>query len=527
MNQDFINRIYNAFSLKPKSIIYFIGIGGIGMSGIAQILHHAGYTVYGSDNNENYIVNTLRSVGIEVKIGQKADNIPLNTDLIIYSSAIKNTNIELVNAYDYGIKTISRGSALALLVSSFANSFAIAGTHGKTTTTAMLAALMSNVDTNFLPTIVNGGFIQQFSNNAVFGNQDIIITEADESDKSFLLLPCKNAIITNIEPEHLENYDGDFNKQLSAYKEFMTKLPNDGNLVYCHDDIELTNIIQNSKNEINAFTCSYGITESADVQIITEEIQENKTVFKLKFSEKIIEKVPTLQKYNIKENEFFMNTYGHHNVLNMTGAIVMSLLSQQTVDEIYQRLTFFQGVKRRFSKIGTFHEMTVIDDYAHHPTEVEAVIKMARIVLTSQKKDRSIDTIKEKYQIEKDSNNIIAESENQSAYMNKKSERIIAVFQPHRYTRLASLMPQFAEALSKADIIIISDVYSAGEDEIHGVNAQNLIDLCTHYNCYAIYLENKNSLPDLIDKVGRKNDLILCMGAGDITNWAYNLASQK
>ncbi len=494
-------------------VIYFIGIGGIGMSSIAQILSYAGYKVCGSDSGSSYITERLVSLGIDVKIGQDPNNIPADTDLVIYSTAIKADNCELISCEDRGIRAIHRAEALALLLSSYSNAIGVTGAHGKTTTTAMLATVLFSC--NGSPTVINGGLLNRFESNAIFGTGDIIVTEADESDGSFLLLPLRSAIMTNIDKEHLENYQHSYDELQKAYEQVICKLPDNGFLVYCCDDRILGSIVDGLREghipKLRAAACSYGLLPESDVQIIEYNANGGGTSFRLKFSNRMLTDIKksvarsdlanssnvtdTYIENDYVNHSFFIPTYGLHNVLNMTAAISMALLSgYRDIDMIAQGVESFAGVKRRFTLLGEFHGMDVVDDYAHHPAEIKAVLEMARLTLNNKPET--------------------------SEYIS----RIITIFQPHRYSRLFALMDEFAEELSKSDLLIISDVYGAGEDKIEGGDAKTLIAKCKDYGCNAMYLENRSDLGELLPKVGREGDILLFMGAGDITNWARDIA---
>lgn len=478
--------------LKPGTIIYFIGIGGIGMSSLAQIFAALGYQVQGSDTARSYITDKLLSSGIKVFIGQDQANIPENTGYVIYSSAIKNDNCEFLACQTRGIKLIHRAEALAFLLASSNKAIGVAGTHGKTSTTAMLATLMKSC--NKSPTIINGGFINDLQSNALLGDEDITITETDESDKSFLLLPLNNAIVTNIDKEHLENYNNSFKELLDAYKEFIIRLPPDGALVYCYDDENLRQVVKEASAELKTQTFSYGLDPSSDVQIVTYEANSQGTSFEITF--KLQVSSSKLNHLSNKSYKFFIPTYGRHNILNMTGALVMAiLLGCVDITGLTLGVESFAGVKRRFTIVKEFHGMTLIDDYAHHPVEIKSVLEMARLMLLNRPQ-----TLENK---------------------------IIVVFQPHRYSRLAVLSKEFAEELSKADVLFISEVYGAGEAQIPGVNSANLLAKCKEIGCQAIALEKKDDLNFLLPKVGKRGDLVIFMGAGDITNWPRELEESK
>jgi UDP-N-acetylmuramate--alanine ligase len=436
----------------PLSIgtIHFVGIGGIGMSGIAEVLHNLGYVVQGSDIADNYNTKRLADAGIRVMVGHRAENVG-QAQVVVVSSAVKADNPEVLAAHARHIPVVRRAEMLGELMR-LKWSIAVGGTHGKTTTTSMIAQLL--VAAKYDPTVINGGIINALGTNAHLGSGDWMVVEADESDGSFLRLPATIAVVTNIDPEHLDHY-GSFDRVRDAFAQFVENVPFYGFACLCADHPEVQALIPRvSDRKI----ITYGLSVSADVRAANE----SRSIVGLR-----------------------LPMFGRHNVQNALAAI--SVAAEMGIDDesIRQGLASFTGVKRRFTKTGEAHGITVIDDYGHHPVEIAAVLKAAR-----------------------------------QAY----GGRVIAVVQPHRYTRLAQLRDQFATCFADADAVIVADVYAAGEAPLEGVNRDMLVTALRRAGQReVIALDQPSDLPEIVWQVARPGDLIVCLGAGSITNWAYAL----
>lgn len=466
--------------------IHLIGIGGIGMSGIAKILVHKGYKVQGSDLSAN---QDLIKLGIKVfPRGHNELNLyyngDINTDikLVIKSSAIKNDNSELILAKKIGIPVISRGEALVAITKGKFN-IGVTGTHGKTTTTAMIWRLLSDKS----PTIINGGIINDVDSNAVLGTSDIMITEADESDGSFLLHHNDISVITNIAPEHIDYY-GSFDNVIAAYYKFIS---NTIQYVVSYNEIinritKLTKLdIPEAKFQNRPNIITYGLTEDANVFAKNVNITSDGIYFDVKFD---------LPQSKGKLSNVLLPTYGKHNVLNALAAITTSLLiDSKNLEALKSNLSKFKGVKRRFSIISSeFSKITVIDDYAHHPDEILAVLNMTKEWIESKSKTQG---------------------------------RIIVIVQPHRYSRLHLLMSDFIDVLSSdiIDHLIILEVYSAGENNIYNVSSADLVNSVQRTNVRLV--SDITCLIDIIQQIAREGDVVLCLGAGDITNIAKTITN--
>lgn len=460
--------------------IHFIGIGGIGMSALAKILKLRGYSVQGSDIKDNDITQELENLGINVMQGHSADHIA-GASLIVKSSAIADNNVELIAAYKKQLKIISRADILAMIMQPY-YSIAVTGTHGKTTTTALIGVLCT--EGNLMPTIINGGVINQYSSNAINGDGSILITEADESDGSFLKLPVDIAVITNIDSEHMDFYHNMHNV-ICAYKQFIEKIASTGYGVLCYDHPvvkEISGLLPESS------LISYGIAKQADINAHNIKTVITGSTFDIAISEKIVEKM-NLQ-YNVLEG-VYLNLYGQHNVQNALAAVAVAIKMGISKEIILKTLANFQGIKRRFTVTGEVNGIRVIDDYAHHPKEIEASLKVAKSIASL------------------------------------RGGKVIAVMQPHRYTRLANLMEEFSTAFSDADQIIICEVYEAQEFPIAGINSQVLTEKINKKTGKdIILLDEFSNLPIIINQTAKTNDIVILLGAGDITNYAYELPRQ-
>ena len=450
--------------------IHFIGIGGIGMSGIAEVMHNLGYSVQGSDVAEGYVVEGLRKKGIKVMIGHKAENLG-DAAVVVTSTAIKRGNPEVELALEKRVPVIRRAEMLAELMR-LKSTVAVAGTHGKTTTTSMIAALLDagGVD----PTVINGGIINSYGSNARLGDSDWMVVEADESDGSFLRLDGTIAVVTNIDPEHLDHY-GSFDAVKKAFVEFIENVPFYGLAILCLDHPEVQAIIPRIRDRR---IMTYGFSAQADVR------GDNVTPF------------PGGNRFDVTVRSRDGSTRvitgielpmpGRHNVQNSLAAIAVGLEMGMSDADIQRGFAKFGGVKRRFTKVGDVEGVAVIDDYAHHPVEIRAVLAAAR---------------------------------------EGAQGRVIAVCQPHRYSRLDNLMDEFASCFNDADIVYVAPVYAAGEAPLDGVDAAALVsNLKRRGHHSAAVIADAASLAAEIAKTARASDLVVCLGAGDITKWAAGLA---
>ncbi|CAN5364397.1 UDP-N-acetylmuramate--L-alanine ligase [soil metagenome] len=454
--------------------IHFIGIGGIGMSGIAEVMHNLGYSVQGSDVAEGYVIEGLRKKGIKVMIGHKAENLG-DAAVVVTSTAIKRGNPEVELALEKRVPVIRRAEMLAELMR-LKNTVAVAGTHGKTTTTSMIAALLGagGID----PTVINGGIINNYGSNARLGAGDWMVVEADESDGSFLRLDGTVAVVTNIDPEHLDNY-GSFDRVKDAFVEFVENVPFYGAAMLCLDHPEVQAILPRVQDRR---IVTYGFSAPADIRgdNVTPVPGGNR------FDVQIRERDGSTRR--IEGIELPMP--GRHNVLNAMAAIGVALYLGVDDATVRSGLSGFGGVKRRFTKVGEITveggNAIVIDDYGHHPVEIKAVLAAAREGVKG---------------------------------------RVIAVVQPHRFTRLRDLMEDFQQAFNDADGVYVTPVYRAGEEPIDGVDADALVaGLKRRGHRAAVTIADAGALADALTADLQPNDMIVCLGAGDITKWAAGLA---
>jgi UDP-N-acetylmuramate--alanine ligase len=449
--------------------IHFVGIGGIGMSGIAEVMHQLGYKVQGSDIADNYVVEKLRKQGIPVAVGHSTDNLG-DAAVVVCSSAIKDGNPEIVAAAERRLPRVKRAEMLAELMR-MQKTVAVAGTHGKTTTTSMVAALLDNGGLD--PTVINGGIINRYGSNARLGRSDWWVIEADESDGSFLRLDGTIAVVTNIDPEHLEHY-GSFDAVKDAFVEFVENVPFYGLAVLCVDHPEVQNIIGRIRDRR---IVTYGFSALADVRADNVATVPGGSRFDALVLGKDGER-RTLEGIQV-------SMPGRHNVQNALAAIAVALELGISDDAIIRGFEKFDGVKRRFTKVGEVGGAIVIDDYAHHPTEIRAVLAAAR---------------------------------------EGAEQRVIAVMQPHRYTRLQALMDDFQNAFNDADVVFVTPVYPAGEESIEGVDSAALAEgLRAHGHRMVSAVNDLKELSRSLRDLAADGDMIICMGAGDITKWAANL----
>ena len=446
--------------------IHFIGIGGIGMSGIAEILVNLGYSVQGSDIKKTHITERLSTLSVKIFYDHDKENVS-NCSVVVISSAIKKENIELSFAKQLGIPIVSRAEMLAELMRMKLN-IVVAGSHGKTTTTSLVASIAEagNLD----PTVINGGVIKAYGSNARLGEGDWMVVEADESDGSFNKLPVTVAIVTNIDKEHLDYY-GSFPNLKQAFERFISSVPFYGIAICCIDDKNVAKVISHVKDRK---IITYGFSENADITIRNISVDEKGTRFDL--DDKIT---------NIYLRDFHLPMIGQHNALNACAAILAASNLSIPLKFIKDALGKFEGVARRFTRIGFFNGATIIDDYAHHPAEIKAVISAAKEIAT---------------------------------------RRIIVVHQPHRFSRLKSLFTDFSKCFRDADIVGITPVFAAGEPKISGFDSKTLINSVTRSGMQKVeYVENEASFSRFLRNNCNKGDIFLTLGAGSITSWVNNL----
>jgi UDP-N-acetylmuramate--alanine ligase len=459
----------------PRDIgpVHFVGIGGIGMSGIAEVLANLGYTVTGSDVADSANVKRLRDLGIKVAIGHAGPNID-GAHVVVVSSAIKRDNPELVAARAQRRPVVRRAEMLAELMR-LKSCVAIAGTHGKTTTTSLVASLLEAG--SFDPTVINGGIINAYGTNARLGAGDWMVVEADESDGTFLKLPADVAIVTNVDPEHLDHF-GTFDAVQQAFRAFVENVPFYGFAVMCIDH----DVVQQLVGRIeDRRVITYGENPQADVRLVDIGHSGGGSRFSVAFRDRAGEDVHTISGLGLPMP-------GRHNALNATAAIAVAHELGIGDDMIRRALAGFGGVKRRFTRTGEWNGVPIIDDYGHHPVEIAAVLRAARESTKGQ---------------------------------------VIAVVQPHRYTRLASLFEPFCTCFNDADTVIVAHVYPAGEAPIAGADRDSLVQgLRARGHRQAIPLDGPQDLARMVGRLARPGDIVVCLGAGNITQWAYSLPGE-
>ncbi|WP_417783705.1 UDP-N-acetylmuramate--L-alanine ligase [Terasakiella pusilla] len=459
----------------PLSIgtIHFVGIGGIGMSGIAEILHNLGYQVQGSDLSDNANVKRLHDLGIPVFIGHTEENVA-NAEVVVISSAVKPDNPEVVRARHKLIPVVRRAEMLAELMRLKA-SIAVGGTHGKTTTTTIIATLLDAAEMD--PTVINGGIINAYGTNARLGEGDWLVAEADESDGTFIKLPAACAVVTNIDPEHLDHY-GNFDTLRKAFDTFVQNIPFYGFAALCIDHAEVQAMIPRvSDRKI----VTYGFSPQADVRATNVDMNADGVRFDVTITRRGDEDARTIEGLHFP-------MLGQHNVQNSLAAIAVGLELGMSDATIRKGLSSFSGVKRRFTKTGEVDGIAIIDDYAHHPVEIGSVLKAAR---------------------------------------GAGRGKVHAVVQPHRYSRLRDLFEEFSTCFNDADTVIVADVYPAGEQPIEGIDKAHLAEsLISHGHRHVIALENQDALAGVINEIASPGDYVVCCGAGSISAWAYALPDQ-
>ena len=446
--------------------IHFVGIGGIGMSGIAEVLLNHGYSVQGSDLKATKITDRLASMGAQIFEGQRAENLE-NAAVVVISSAIKKGNPELDEARRRKLPVVRRAEMLAELMRLKSN-VAVAGTHGKTTTTTMVAALLDAG--HFDPTVVNGGIIHAYGSNARVGQGEWMVVEADESDGTFNRLPATIAIVTNIDPEHMEHW-GTIENLRKGFTDFVSNIPFYGIAVCCTDHPEVQSLVGKITDRR---VVTFGFNAQADVRAVN-----------LRYAKGVVHFDIALQAEDQVIEGCTLPMPGDHNVSNALAAVAVARHLGIKKDEIRAALAAFGGVNRRFTKVGEVNGVTIIDDYGHHPVEIAAVLKAAR----------------------------------------QASEgRVIAVHQPHRYTRLSNLFEDFCSCFNDADVIGIAEVYAAGEEPIPGATREDLVaGISAHGHRHAVSVLDENGLEALVRAEAKPGDIVVCLGAGTISTWAHGL----
>lgn len=453
--------------------IHFVGIGGIGMSGIAEVLLNLGYDVQGSDASDNANVKRLREKGARVFVGHDAQNIG-GAAVVVVSTAIKRDNVELAAARERRLPVVRRAEMLAELMR-LKQCVAVAGTHGKTTTTSLVATLL---DAGALdPTVINGGIINAYGTNARLGLGEWMVVEADESDGTFLKLPADVAVVTNIDPEHLDHFKT-FDAIKESFRAFVENLPFYGFAVMCLDHVTVQELVGKIEDRR---VITYGENPQADVLLSNIDLAGGVSRFNVTIRDR-------LHGREVALNDMVLPMPGHHNALNATAAIAVAYQLGVSVEDIRRGLAAFGGVKRRFTRTGEWNGAIIFDDYGHHPVEIAAVLRAARASTTNQ---------------------------------------VIAVVQPHRYSRLQSLFDQFATCFNDADCVIVADVYAAGETAIPNVDKEALVSaIKAHGHRQVQALQKPEDLPGLIRDLAKPGDYVVLLGAGSISQWAYALPGQ-
>ena len=460
---------------RPENlgVIHFIGIGGIGMSGIAEVLVQSGYLVQGSDIKASNNTKRLEKLGIEVFIGQRKSNI-LNAKIIVVSTAISKNNIELVEAKKIFLPIVHRAEMLGELMR-LKQSIAIAGTHGKTTTTSLIAKMIE--ENGMDPTIINGGIISSLDSNARMGKGDWMVVEADESDGSFTKLNPTAAVITNIDLEHLDFHKNEKNLEL-AFFNFLSSIPFYGFICLCIDHPRVQKLISKLEDKK---VITYGLSANADVRATNVIYNNNKMNFTLSISNR--------RELEISSYEIEFSMIGIHNIQNALATIATGIELKIPIEKIKNTLKIFTGVQRRFQNVGNFKNTTIIDDYGHHPVEINAALAAARLLAPKSK--------------------------------------IISIFQPHRYSRIKDLFSDFCSCFNDADYVFLLDVYPAGEEPLKGFESTDLKNGLLKYGHKNVsYIESKKALIRETLKIISPHDIIICLGAGSITKIANTLEKE-
>jgi len=453
--------------------IHFVGIGGIGMSGIAEVLHTLGYAVQGSDIADNANVKRLREAGIPVAIGHEARNVA-NAQVVVVSTAVKRDNPEVVAARTRLIPVVRRAEMLAELMR-LKWAIAVGGTHGKTTTTSLVACVLEAASLD--PTVINGGIINAYGSNTRLGEGDWMVVEADESDGSFLRLPAVIAVVTNMDPEHLDHW-GTAEAMVAGYDQFVSNIPFYGFAVLCIDHPGVQSMIPRLSDRR---LITYGFSPQAEIRAERLVMDKLGSTFEAVITDRA-------RGRSRRMGPFRLPMLGQHNVQNALAAVAIAL--EMDVDEQTLKSAFagFRGVKRRFTKTGESAGITVIDDYGHHPVEIAAVLKAAR---------------------------------------QAGARDVIAVVQPHRYSRLESLFAEFCTCMNDAGTVIVADVYAAGEAPIPGISRDALVDgLRARGHRSVVPLPGPEHLAEMVNSIARAGDFVVCLGAGNITQWAATLPQE-
>ena len=453
--------------------IHFVGIGGIGMSGIAEVLHNLGYQVQGSDIAEGYNVTRLREAGIAVSVGHAEENLGA-AQVVVISSAVKKDNPEVQAARARFLPVVRRAEMLAELMR-LKWSIAVGGTHGKTTTTSLVACVLEAAKID--PTVINGGIVNAYGTNTRLGAGEWMVVEADESDGSFLKLPAVVAVVTNIDPEHLDHW-GTADSMNEGYAQFVGNIPFYGFAVLCADHPQVQAMIPRLSDRR---LITYGFSPQADVRaerVITDRMG---ATFEVVVQDRLNRRSRALKPFRLP-------MLGQHNVLNALAAIAIGVEMEVPEETIRMALATFKGVKRRFTRAGEAGGITVIDDYGHHPVEIAAVLKAAR---------------------------------------QAGARDVIAVVQPHRYSRLDALFEEFCTCMNDAGTVIVADVYAAGEQPIPERDQDALVEgLRAHGHRSVVPLPGPDHLAEMVHAIARPGDYVVCLGAGNITNWAHALPAQ-
>jgi UDP-N-acetylmuramate--alanine ligase len=456
----------------PRSIgpIHFVGIGGIGMSGIAEVLHNLGYRVQGSDLADSANVRRLIDLGIPVAVGHEAENLGA-AEVVVISSAVKPDNAEVIAARVRRVPVVRRAEMLGELMR-LKWSLAIAGTHGKTTTTSMIGALLETAQLD--PTVINGGIINAYGTNTRLGAGDFMVVEADESDGTFTRLPATIAIVTNIDPEHLDFYQS-FDALRQAFEDFVGNIPFYGFAALCIDHPVVQQMIPKLSDRR---VLTYGFSPQADIRAVDVQLGRDGARYDIVISDALADRGRTIP-------DLFLPMFGRHNVQNSLAAAAVAEAMALGDDALRAALSNFKGVKRRFTRTGEWNGVTVIDDYGHHPVEIAAVLKAARAIVEG---------------------------------------KLIAVVQPHRYTRVSHLFDGFCTCFNDADVVLVADIYAAGEAPIEGISRDALVaGLIEHGHRNVRALADPGELAPMVREMARPGDMVVCLGAGSITGWANSL----
>ena len=456
-----------------KNTIHFVGIGGIGMSGIAEVMHALGYNVQGSDIVNNQNIKRLRKRGIKTFLGHSKNNVK-NVNILVVSSAIKKNNPEIHYSKEKNIKIYKRSEMLSSLMN-FKESIAISGTHGKTTTTSLISAVLENA--KFDPTTIIGGIVNAYKSTARIGKSKWMVVEADESDGSLSNFFPKIGVITNINKEHMDFYQS-YNKLQNNFYQFIKNIPFDGLAVLCKDNLGVKKLIKKITNR-NFIT--YGFFKDSDLRALNVSFNKTSSCFDVEIKQNFLFKKEIIK--GIK-----LNMLGKHNVLNCLAAICVAKILNIKTENIKKSFKKFKGIKRRFTLIDTIAGVKIFDDYAHHPEEIKSTLDLVQIL---------------------------------------KPKNTVIVFQPHRYSRFGNLYNNFKKVLKNCDKLIVADVYPAGETSVNSLSKEKFVkDINRLKNNLAVPLNKISDLPKIIKKNTRFGDIVIFIGAGDISRWAYELPTQ-